>query len=485
MLLHSDESKFSRTSKRRIAVAVLAASVLVAGACTRSSDDVEAGSSETSAPAGGDDSSGSGGQSDAGPGDFGDLTDVSGPGDASGATAQGVTDDEIVVGTISDPENAGRPGLNQELFDASTVFTEWCNAAGGINGRKITNVERDAKLSEYKQRITEACEEDFMLVGGGGVFDDTGQVERVSCLLPEIPAYQVSPQSRGSDLIVNPIPASLDELQVGAMNYLEKTFPGSTENVGFLTGTIPSTVFIDAQLQDGAAELGWNTVYQAQYNPLGESSWTPFAQALKSAGVQGLVYSGEPENLAALLQAITDIDYELDWTLAGSNAMDERFIEIGGDAVDSVYLAATVVPPFLADENPATQQYLDLFAEYLPDGKSMAGLGYNSFSAWLLFAQAVKACGSEVTRACVYDEAKKVNEWTGGGLHARTHPATNQLTRCTIVVHATPDGFEVPDDFEPNDGLFECSEDNVVGVDGDYGEGVTLESLGLSEDDLQ
>ena len=85
----------------------------------------------------------------------------------------------------------------------------------------------------------------------------------------------------------------------------------------------------------------------------------------------------------------------------------------------------------------------------------------------------------------MYDEAKKVNEWTGGGLHARTHPATNQLTRCTIVVHAAPDGFEVPDDFEPNDGLFECSEDNVVGVDGDYGEGVTLESLGLSEDDLQ
>ncbi|MEZ5269484.1 MAG: hypothetical protein R2789_13290 [Microthrixaceae bacterium] len=53
------------------------------------------------------------------------------------------------------------------------------------------------------------------------------------------------------------------------------------------------------------------------------------------------------------------------------------------------------------------------------------------------------------------------------------------------MVEATPDGFTVPDEFEPNDGLFACREDNVVAVDGDYGEGVTLESLGLSLDDLQ
>ena len=40
----------------------------------------------------------------------------------SGSPAQGVTPAEIKIGTISDPGFAGRPGLNQELFDTATVF---------------------------------------------------------------------------------------------------------------------------------------------------------------------------------------------------------------------------------------------------------------------------------------------------------------------------------------------------------------------------
>ncbi len=469
----------SRTSTRgAVIAATLVALTLIAGACTRSADDVEVGSSETTAPTQTD------GGSSSGAGDFGDLKAVCGPGDGAGATAQGITDDTIKVGTISDAGFTGRPGLNQELWDSAQVFVKWCNDAGGINGIKIEDVERDAKLTEYKQRITEACEEDFMLVAGGGVFDDTGQTERIDCMLPEIPAYQVSPQSRGSELVVNPIPRGLQTLDVGAQNYLSDEFPDSTDKVGFLTGTVPSTVFIDAQLQEGAEKLGWNTVYKAQYNPTGEASWTPFAEAIKSAGVKGLVYTGEPENLAALQRAIADIGYELDWTLAGANALDSTFIDVGGDAVSNVYIATSLVPPFLASENPATQEYLDLYAEYLPDGKSEAGLGYNAFSAWLLFATAVKKCGSDVSRRCVFDAAKATTDWTGGGLHSPTDPATNSPGTCTIIVEATPDGFVVPDDFKPNDGLFECSDDNVIDLDGDYGTGVTMKSLGKSIDDL-
>ena len=57
-------------------------------------------------------------------------------------------------------------------------------------------------------------------------------------------------------------------------------------------------------LQEGADALGWEKVYEAQYNSVGEASWTPFAQAMQSAGVKGLVYTGEPENLAFLSNAV-------------------------------------------------------------------------------------------------------------------------------------------------------------------------------------
>ena len=469
---------------------VLVVVAMVAAGCTRSDDETETGAAETTAADGssGDGATGDGDQA-GGAGSFGDLEDVCGPADEgagdNGDTAQGVTADSIQIGTISDPGFVGRQGLNQELFDASHVFTDWCNEAGGINGRQIELVERDAKLTEYKQRITESCQEDFMLVGGGGVFDDTGQEERLGCLLPEIPAYQVSSAARGADLAVRPLPNSLDELPVGTFQYVKETYPDSIEDVGFLTGNVPSTVTVDAQNQEAVEQLGFEITYEAQYNSVGEASWTPFAQAMQSDGVKGLVYTGEPENFAKLLQAFADIDYELDWAVTGGNALDQTFIDVGGAAVNHVYVLASIVPPFLADENPATQQYLDLFDEYLPDGKSEALLGFNSFSAWLLFATAAKACGGDLTRACVFEEASGITEWTGGGLHAATSPGTQEGPRCAMVVEASPDGFAVPDDFETTDGLFRCDEESVVQLEGDYGQGVTLEDVGKSIDELE
>jgi ABC-type branched-subunit amino acid transport system substrate-binding protein len=468
----------SRPRRRASLLAALVAISLVTGACTRSEGESEVGAEQVE----GSTENNNGGAG--GDGSFGDLEDVCGPGDAAGDTDQGVTDDSIKVGTISDPGFVGRPGLNQELFDATNVFVEWCNDAGGINGREIEVTERDAKLTEYKQRITEACQEDFMIVGSGGVFDETGQDERLSCLLPDIPAYQVSPKARGADLSVRPLPTPLDQTSVAAFQYLEKRFPDTTEDVGFLTGNVPATVVIDQQNQEAVESLGWKITYEAQYNSAGEASWTPFVQAMQSEGIKGLVYTGEPENFAKLLQAAADIDYELEWAVVGGNALDKKFLDIGGDAIKNVYLVSAVVPPFMADQNPATQQYLDLFEQYLPDGKSEALLGYNAFSAWLLFATAVKECGSEVTRKCVL-EAAQVSDWSGGGLHAVSQPGKGESTRCGMVVTAGPDGFSIPEDFELTDGLFRCSDDSVVKLEGDYGKGAKLEDVGKSLDDLE
>src|SRR4051812_5314621 len=81
-------------------VALLAALALIAAACTRSSNDVESGASSPTKPSGGSPPA----KSASGPGDFGDLKDVCGPapsGETNTASDQGVTADEIQVGTIS------------------------------------------------------------------------------------------------------------------------------------------------------------------------------------------------------------------------------------------------------------------------------------------------------------------------------------------------------------------------------------------------
>ena len=480
-----------RGRRGRWLVALVALAVVAAG-CTRSSSDVEAGSGSTTTPgataapvttaASGTDTTA---PAAAAPGDFGSLKAVCGPGDAKGATAQGVTDDTIDVGTISDPGFVGRPGLNQEMFDASEVFVKWCNDAGGINGRKLKDTERDAKLTEYKQRITEACQQDFALVGGGGVFDDTGQDERLKCLLPDFPAYQVTPKARGSELAVPAQPSSLDKTNDGVFQYLKAKYPDSIAKAGFLTGNVAATVITDQQVQEAVKTIGYKVVYQAQYNAVGEASWTPFAEALRSKGAKGLVYTGEPENADKLLQAIDDIGYKLDWVVVGANHLDAKFIQLGGSAVHGVYMFSLSVPYFEADKNPATQQYLDLFAKYKPTGKAKALLATNSWTAWLLFAESAKACGSDLTRKCLFEKGQATKDWTGGGLHAPTQPGALATPDCGIVVLASPDGFSVPSDFTPNEGLFKCDPSSVVTLKGDYGKGATLADVGKSLSDLK
>ena len=447
--------------------------LVLASACGRSGDK-EQGGGDTTTTAPGPAS-----------GSFGNLEDLCGAGDAKGATATGVTDKEINAAVFADPGFMGRPGLNQELFDAAKVFAAWCNDAGGINGRKIVVHERDAKLTEYKQRVIESCREDFMMVGGGAVFDDAGQEERLKCLLPTIAGFVVTPQARGADLTVQPVPNPINALSVAASRYVAKRFPASVDHVGYLTGAVQTTKTVNDQKLEAAPTLGFKTVYSGVYNPFGEATWTPFAQQIQSNGVRGLQYTGEPENAAKLLQALDEIGYQLDWFVSDANHVDSKLIDTGGSAVKNVFIAGAVVPYSLAKDNPATQQYLDLFKRYLPNGKSKAYLGYQGFSAWLLFAQAAKACGSDLTRKCVYDKASKVTEWTGGGLHAPTNPMANSLAECVLISEATPEGFVIPKDFVRTDGIFNCDAANTYTLKGDYGKGVTLADVGLSLADLK
>jgi hypothetical protein len=464
--------------RARWLVVIVAVLGLLASACGRSDDDQETGASETTPPE-------EEGPSGGGEGTFGDLTDVCSDGDASGATAQGVTDDEIAVATFSDPGFAGRPGLNQELFDAAEVFAAWCNAAGGINGREIVVHERDSALTEVRARMSEACREDFFMVGGGSVFDNDGVQDRLTCLLPDIAGYVVTSEAKGADLLVQPVPNSVDEVNVGAQLYIKERFPDSLDSVGYLTGNLPTTVTVSDQNQEAAEAIGFETVHNAQYNAAGESSWAPFAEALRSDDVKGLQWTGEPENLAKLLQAVADLGYELEWVATAANHIDEKLVDQGGGAVRNVFIAGSVVPFFQAEDNEATQQYQALFEEYLPDGRVNAYLGYQAFSAWLLFATAVKECGSDVTRKCVFEAASGVEDWTGGGLHAPTNPGEGRPAECVTVTEATPDGFQVAEEFEPSEGLYDCNPDNVFELEGDYGGGVTLEDVGKSLDELQ
>jgi ABC-type branched-subunit amino acid transport system substrate-binding protein len=456
-------------------LALLVALALVAAACGRSDDDkAGSGSTSSTAPAGNEAKSAS----------FGDLTDVCQTGSPSGSPAQGVTPTEIKLATLSDPGFVGRPGLNQELFDTADVFAAWCNDRGGINGRKITVDKLDAALTNTKVQMTTACANDFMTVGGGTVFDQDGVKTRLECLMPEIAGYAVSPEARGADLIIQPVPNSVTTLPDGDLKFLAKKFPDGAKNYGVLTGDVATTRIVADQTKEMADSLGWKNVYNDVYPSLGPQDWTPYAQNLQSKGVKGLIWVGEPEFLAKLLQAMNNIGYTPDFVRTDANHYDVKLIDNAGDALKSnVYIRSAFYPFEQAKAGTATKQYLDAFAEYKPGGKNRTYLGLQAFSSWLLFAKAAKECGNDLTRKCVYDNAKKVTSWTGGGLHAEQNPGAGTSPTCFTMELATPNGFELAK-IKPTDGIFRCEPNSIYKLK-KPGKGVTLADVGLTMADLK
>lgn len=456
-----------RPRRRATATGLLALLALFGSACSRSGDETETGAPSTEAA--GDESTDStdaagGNRLDAG--SFGDLEAVCQDGDASGATDIGVTDDEIHVATFTDKGFTGRPGLTQEMYDAAVAFAGWCNEHGGILGRELVVDDRDAAIVAYNDRVLESCDQDFAMVGGGAVLDESDNGGRVACGLPNVAGYVVSTAARQADLQTQPVPNPVDRLTAGHYARILEEHPDLAGGFGIMTSTFGATITVRDMSVEAVEQLGYTVVYSGEYNTLGESNWRPFVEQMRDAGVRVFEFVGEPENLANLQSAMDEVGYFPDVTILQTNFYDTRYIDLAGDIAQGTFIRSAYTPFEMADDNPATADFLELMDRYNPDGK-VAQLGTQGVSAFLLFAQAATACGSELTRACLLEQVGSVTEWTGGGLHARTNPAENVPPDCFLLVEVTADGFRYDEGFTaPNEGLFNCDPAHVLTLGG-------------------
>lgn len=459
-------------------ISTLAAIAIIAGACGRS------GSSSSPNP-----TSATNTTAASTTGKFGDLSGVCGPAPAGAtltASDTGVTASSVQVSTVSDPGFVGRPGLNQEMFDTATAFTGWCNDQGGIAGRKIVLKLRDAKLTQFQQVAIQACEEhDFMMVGGGAVFDDQGQKQRLGCDLPTVAGYVVTPQAAGADLTYQPVPNPVSTVAIGDFNWLAKTFPDTTKKIAVMTGSVPTTVTQAARYTEAMKAMGWNIVKQIVYNPLGEPSWRPDAEAIRQSGAKALVWVGEPTFFGAMLKAFNDIGYKLDWARMDVNGYDPSLLTNAGTAANDIVYIRSAFHPFLTDADakgdPATQQYREIIKKYTGSKGKIASLGVQGLSGWLLFAQAATACGADLTRDCVWANIGKVTKWTGGGLHAPENVADTKPGNC-FAIEAVRNSQFVLADINPNDGIFSCGPNSLYTTKKNYGTGTKCPNPAFASD---
>jgi ABC-type branched-subunit amino acid transport system substrate-binding protein len=373
-------------------------------------------------------------------GSFGTLGQVCGPGSATGATATGVTNSSVAVSVIADINVPGAPGLLQPMWDSATAFTDWCNAAGGINGRKIILDKRDSAETDYLPQVESSCTADLAMVGTMGVLDNTGVAAWDKCGIPNFTAATVSSQAANAPLMypTNPLPANQEN--IGGFPVIFQQYPGVQDHIGTLYAEGAAGAREQHTYNEAIAADGGKVVYTAEYNATGQVNWAPYVEAMKNAGVQMLFLNDTIATSVGLDQAMSTAGWYPQVQISPPQDYDTSFLSTGASVAKNYYVYMPSEPLEAASAVPAVGQYESIVSKYVPSAH-LGFFGIMAFSSWLLFTEAAKACGSTLTRTCVEQQVAKQTNWTGGGLQGSINPASNKASQCFTIMKIVGNKF--------------------------------------------
>ena len=407
---------------------------------------------------------------------FGSLPSPCGPGKATGATEQGVTNTSIRIAYGDDRGYSGDPGLDQEMGNTVKAFIAWCNAQGGINGRKVIGDYYDAAVLNANAVMSQACKADFMLVGEGFSLDNTAEQTRLGCNLVQVPGFAVGSDVANAYESYQPTPNPVNMSPVSSAYQVKALFPSKVQKVGEFNENISSVEQSMAKAKQAFTQTGWNYLNcPFQINYTGEPDYTPFAQKLQSCGAQ-VVYTDVPPSpeLFGMLQADNQIGYNPIW-VGDTDLYSPQFSAWNTSGLaNNFYIRSAYEPLEAANVVPAVKQFLSIVKSTGPTDQ----LGEQSASAFLLWATEAKACGSTLTRQCMVNKLNTVTAWTGGGLSAPGNVSKNTPPQCGLLLRLQNTKFVqvVPKKL----GAFQCSSKFVVPNTGAVVLGTTLNAEGYS-----
>lgn len=393
---------------------------------------------------------------------FGTLASPCGEGDAKGATDQGVSDTEIKIGYGDDRGFAKSPGLNKEMSDAVSAMIDWCNAQGGINGRKIVGTDYDAAMTQANSVMQDACRTQFMMVGHGFAMDQTSEQTRVACNMAAVPGFTVSPDAANGPMTYQGVPFPVDIANASVWFQMGEMHPDLKNDFALVGSTMPTIITSLTKTKSMAEAAGFKLKdCGVTINYEGEASYVPFAEKVKACGAKGLWTSRSP--VPAEFNFFKAVDQVgIDPIILGEatwygNAVQSFNKDTG--LLDNLNAGMTF-QMLENDDNEAVAQYKELVTA---KGGKTALLGMQSTSSFLLWATAAKECGSDLTRQCMIDELSQIHEWDGGGLHAPSDPGKNIPAQCGLMVSIK--GADYSQAFPAEAGEFKCDPQYLVKTD--------------------
>ena len=132
-----------------------------------------------------------------------------------------------------------------------------------------------------------------------------------------------------------------------------------------------------------------------------------------------------------------------------------------------VYVETSWWPLSLASQNPSLEQLVNTMHTYAK-GDSVDFDDEEGAEAWLLWAKAASACGTDLTVSCVLNKAAAVKNWDAGGIEAPIAHLTlsndnPQPSPCFTIMKGSAKGWFYDKAItHPTQSIWNCNPKNVV-----------------------
>jgi hypothetical protein len=390
------------------------------------------------------------------------------PGPGGTSSVRGVASKTINIAVFNDAANTITPGLEVEFPEQATAFADWCNAAGGIDGRKIVIDNRDAALFNAAQVTTTACQSDFMAVGGGMALDQPAVPIREKCGLGQISGYVVSNASVLATDQVDPSGTNVDSISAGWFGALTKAYPKAVKVAGMGAGDTPSVLQPETKDEFAAQAQGW-TVVDFLEPPTSVENWAPYVEQYQQKGVTAL-WPADDSNFTPFAQAMTTAGYHPAFVILGAqfdNSQTQQDVA-NNPSLPPVYVETQWWPLAQASQNPSTEELVTIMHKYAK-GDPIDFDDEEGVESWLLWAKSASACGANnLTVTCVLNKAAATTNWDAGGIQApiaKLALSSNnpQPTPCFALLQLTTKAIVYDKKLtDPTQSIWNCKPKNVV-----------------------
>jgi hypothetical protein len=389
------------------------------------------------------------------------------PGPGGASSVRGVGDKTINIAVFNDAANTITPGLEVEFPEQATAFADWCNAAGGIDGRKIVIDNRDASLFNAAQQTTAACQSDFMAVGGGMALDEPAVPIREKCGLAQITGYVVSNASVLASDQVDPGGGNTDSISAGYFGALTKAYPKAVKVAGMGAGDTPSVLQPETKAEFAAEAQGWK-VADFLEPPVSVENWAPYVEQYQQKGVTAL-WPADDSNFTPFAQAMTTAGYHPAFVLLGTqfdNTQTQKDVA-DNPSLPPIYIETGWWPLAQASQNPSTEELITIMHKYAK-GDPIDFDDEEGVESWLLWAKAASACGASLTVTCVLNHAAATKNWDAGGIQAPIASLTlsnenPQPSPCFAMLKVEAKGIVYDKALtHPTRSIWNCNPKNVI-----------------------